>query len=357
MRSIAMVSEKGGCGKSTTVLNVAACMAAGGLRVLVVDTDPQANSSYVLLRGEKPRRPALQEVLVAEAEARAAIVPSPSFAGVDLLPADPTPGGRHRHRWRTRSGGSGGSAWRWRGSGMLTTSSWWTRPPRGPCITTNVLNFAEEVLVPIAPGLFGVLGLGQLQADVAQVRRFLDNKALRIGGIFLTMVEKNNVARDLGGPAPPALRGARLPGQDPAVREARGGPLPARVHPDLRPQERRGRRPTRHSRRRSSMAEKKTGLTVPAGILQPTMPPEDPPAEEGQGAAPRDEGQDVQGGPEGRPGRTRCGQGQLRQGRGSEALPARGPPLPPPDAGLPAGSEALRGARWRSWTRPSPSGT
>jgi chromosome partitioning protein len=59
------------------------------------------------------------------------------------------------------------------------------------------LNFVEEVLVPIAPGLFGVLGLGQLQADVGQVRQFLDNKVLRIGGIFLTMVEKNNVARDL----------------------------------------------------------------------------------------------------------------------------------------------------------------
>jgi chromosome partitioning protein len=59
------------------------------------------------------------------------------------------------------------------------------------------LNFAGEVMVPIAPGLFGVLGLGQLQADVSAVRRFLDNKVLRIGGIFLTMVEKNNVARDL----------------------------------------------------------------------------------------------------------------------------------------------------------------
>ena len=44
------------------------------------------------------------------------------------------------------------------------------------------------------------------------------------------------------------------------------------------------------------MAEKKTGLTVPAGILQPTMPPEDPPADEGQGGA-RDEGQDVKAGP------------------------------------------------------------
>jgi chromosome partitioning protein len=71
-----------------------------------------------------------------------------------------------------------------------------TAPTRS-LLTANVLNFAQEVLVPIAPGLFGVLGLGQLQADVGQVRQFLDNKALRIGGIFMTMVERNNVARDL----------------------------------------------------------------------------------------------------------------------------------------------------------------
>ena len=65
-------------------------MVARKLRVLVVDTDPQANSSYVLLGGEKPRRPRLLEVLIGEADASEAIIPSPSFAGVDLLPADPT---------------------------------------------------------------------------------------------------------------------------------------------------------------------------------------------------------------------------------------------------------------------------
>jgi chromosome partitioning protein len=198
MRSIALVSEKGGCGKTTTVLNAAACMAAGGLRVLVVDTDPQGNSSYVLLRGEKPRRPALLEVLVAEADAREAIVPSPSFEGVDVLPADPTLAdatvmlanevGRER-RLRVALEGIGDAY-----DFILVDTA-----PTRSLITTNVLNFAEEVLVPIAPGLFGVLGLGQLQADVAQVRRFLDNKALRIGGIVLTMVEKNNVAKDLEG--------------------------------------------------------------------------------------------------------------------------------------------------------------
>ena len=44
-----------------------------------------------------------------------------------------------------------------------------TAPTRS-IITTNVLNFVEEIMVPITPGLFGILGLGQLQADVAQVR-------------------------------------------------------------------------------------------------------------------------------------------------------------------------------------------
>jgi cellulose biosynthesis protein BcsQ len=74
-------------------------------------------------------------------------------------------------------------------------------------LTTNVLNFVREVLVPIGPGLFGFLGLGQLQADLDLVRRFLENKELRLAGIFLVLVEKNNVNRDF---APPG-RSWRLP--------------------------------------------------------------------------------------------------------------------------------------------------
>ena len=87
MRSVAFVSEKGGVGKSTSVLNVAASMANQGLKVLILDTDPQANVSYVLLRGEKPRRPTLHEVLVGQAEMGHAIVPT-VLEGVSLLPAE-----------------------------------------------------------------------------------------------------------------------------------------------------------------------------------------------------------------------------------------------------------------------------
>jgi chromosome partitioning protein len=197
MRSIGFISEKGGVGKSTSVLNVAACLARKGHRVLVVDTDPQGNCSYVLLRGEKPRRPTLFEVLTDQAEADEAIVPT-GLDGVELLPADhgladatvvlASEVGRER-RLRVALEGPGEAY----GFVLVDTA------PTRSILTTNVLNFVQEILVPFSPGLFGVLGLGQLQTDVAQVRRFLDNKALRISGVFLTMTEKNNVHRDLEG--------------------------------------------------------------------------------------------------------------------------------------------------------------
>lgn len=195
MRSIGFISEKGGVGKSTSVLNVAACLAKKGRRALVVDTDPQGNSSYVLLRGEKPRRPALFEVLTDQAGADEAIVPT-GLGGVDLLPTDhsladatvvlATEVGRER---RLRVALEGVDE---RYDFVLVDTA-----PTRSILTTNVLNCVREVLVPFSPGLFGVLGLGQLQEDVARVRRFLDNRALRIGGVFLTMAERNNVHRDL----------------------------------------------------------------------------------------------------------------------------------------------------------------
>jgi chromosome partitioning protein len=68
--------------------------------------------------------------------------------------------------------------------------------PTRSLLTTNVLNAVGEVVVPLSPGLFGFLGLGQLQADVGQVARFLENHSVRIAGVFLTMLERNNVSRD-----------------------------------------------------------------------------------------------------------------------------------------------------------------
>ncbi len=196
MRSIAVVAQKGGSLKTTSVVNLAACLAGQGRggRVLVIDTDTQANATYVLLRGNPPRRPTLSEVLTGRASAAEAIVPT-AFPGVELIPAEAALAdvnvalaaevGRER---RLRSALADLPE-------PFDVCLIDTGPTRS-LLTTNVLNFAAEVIVPVGPGLFGFLGLGQLQADMTQVRRFLENKALTLAGIFLTMTEKNNVCRD-----------------------------------------------------------------------------------------------------------------------------------------------------------------
>jgi chromosome partitioning protein len=197
MRSIGFISAKGGVLKSTTTINLAYGLARAGQGVLVVDSDPQANASHVLLGGEKARRPTIADVLLGESDARAAIVPS-VFEGVSILPSDASLAdatasltnevGRER---------------RLRLAMVAVENSFDfvlvdTAPTRS-VVTTNVLNYVQDIVVPMVPSLFGVLGLAQIQEDVAAVSRYLENRTLRIAGILLTMTEKNNVQSDLEG--------------------------------------------------------------------------------------------------------------------------------------------------------------
>ena len=194
MRTIAVVAQKGGQLKTTTVVNMAACLAGQGRRVLVIDADVQANATYVLLRGQTPRRPTLSDVLTGVATVGGTIVPT-RVAGVDLVPAEPgladvgvslaAEVGRER---RLRSAMA--DLVRPYDVCLIDTG------PTRSLLTTNVLNFAREVLVPIGPGLFGFLGLGQLQTDMGLVRRFLENKALTLLGIALVLTERTSVSRD-----------------------------------------------------------------------------------------------------------------------------------------------------------------
>jgi chromosome partitioning protein len=193
MRSIAVVAQKGGAGKTTSVVALAACLAGQGGRVLVLDSDTQANATHVLLGGEEPRRPTLSEVLTGEASAVDAIVPT-TIPGVALIAAEPgladvnvslaAEVGRER---RLRSAMA-----EVEGFDVCLVD---TGPTRS-LLTTNVLNFAGEVIVPLAPGLFGFLGLAQLQADMNLVRRFLENKALALAGVFLVQMDRTAVSRD-----------------------------------------------------------------------------------------------------------------------------------------------------------------
>jgi chromosome partitioning protein len=193
MRSIALVAEKGGPGKTTTAINLAVGLARRGLRTLLIDADPQGNASLVMLGGQGGEGPSLAAVLMNEVEAADAIRPT-GVAGLDLIPADAelaevnvslaAEWGRER---RLRLAMEGIDA----AYDFVVVD---TSPTRTP-VNVNVLNYATEILVPVDPGLFAVAGLGRLQEAVAEVRRFLDNRELRISGIVLTKTQSNNVCR------------------------------------------------------------------------------------------------------------------------------------------------------------------
>lgn len=202
MRSIAWISEKGGTAKTTSAINSAVGLAKLGNRVLLVDTDPQANASLVLLEGRPAEAPTLAGVLLGDAGAAEAIRPTRT-PGLDILPADVTLAdasvtlanliGREA---RLRAALAGVEA-------DYDFAIADTSPTRS-VLTINVLVFAAEVYIPIEPGLFSLSGLGQLQAAIEDVRRYLGNAGLEIAGLVLTRTRNDGVSRDVEG----QLRGA-----------------------------------------------------------------------------------------------------------------------------------------------------
>lgn len=195
MRSMAWLSEKGGTGKTTSAINVAAALARKKFRVLLVDCDPQANTSFVLLGGHIAEPPTLAHVLIGQGEARDAIRKT-RYDRLDLLPADVTLAdanlalavelGRERRLKVALE-----SVDRDYDYVVLDTS------PQRSLLNVNVMNYVQDVYVPVDPGIFSLSGLGQLQAAVAEVARFLDNPNLKIGGLVLTRMQRNNVCKDV----------------------------------------------------------------------------------------------------------------------------------------------------------------
>jgi chromosome partitioning protein len=195
MRSIGVVNLKGGSGKTTTALCLAVGAAMRGRRVLLIDADPQANASIIALNGHAAADPTISHVLLDQVEGADAIRPT-RVEGLDLLPADGKLAdaaialvdqlGRER-----------------RLSGAIRTIEGLydlvvvDAAPQLSLVTINVLNAVGELLVPVDAGLFSVAGLGRLQESVDQVRRYLDNHALRIAGLVMTRTHANRATRDI----------------------------------------------------------------------------------------------------------------------------------------------------------------
>jgi chromosome partitioning protein len=195
MRRIAWLSEKGGAGKSTSAINTAVGLAKLGHRTLLVDLDPQGNASMVMMEGRRVDPPTISELLLGQADAADAIRKT-GVPNLDIIPADATLADAN-----LTLAGELGRERRLRVSLETVEDDYrfviLDTPPTRSLLTINAMTYAHEVLVPVDPGLFSLAGLGQISRAVDEVRRYLDNRAVRIAGILLTRTAANNVSRDV----------------------------------------------------------------------------------------------------------------------------------------------------------------
>ncbi|MDQ3870952.1 MAG: AAA family ATPase [Chloroflexota bacterium] len=204
--TIACVNQKGGVGKTTTVVNLATYLALGGHRVLVVDLDPQGNCTTGL-GVDKPAvdhsvyevlvdGAALSEVVQPTAIARLSLVPAAaSLAGLEVELA-PLPA-RERRLSRALEGGTE------RYDYILLDC-----PPSLGLLTVNALTAAASVLIPIQSEYYALEGLSDLIATVKLVREHL-NPGLEIRGVVLTMYDpRTRLSADVAGEVRRHLGGA-----------------------------------------------------------------------------------------------------------------------------------------------------
>ncbi len=183
-KTIAIVNQKGGVGKTTSCVNLAAALWAAGKRVLLCDFDPQANATSGLGVDKTTVSPNIYDVLVNGAEAARAVVHTPYC---DVLPSNKALAGATvemigmpRREYLLRDALSQVQA----GYDFLLIDC----PPSLELLTLNALCAAQSLLVPVQCEYYALEGLSDLLSTVRIVKRSL-NPAIEMEGVLLTMYD------------------------------------------------------------------------------------------------------------------------------------------------------------------------
>lgn len=195
---VAIANQKGGVGKTTTAINLAAAHAENGARVLLIDLDPQGNASTGLGIGSEQRGTTVYELLFGEATLQDVVVQTDVVnlsvvpANADLSSADIEMAAQANRSQLLRRALRNGDGLIDQYDHVLIDC-----PPALGLLTLNALVAADSVLVPLQSEFFALEGLSQLMLTVRQVREG-PNPELRIEGVLLTMFDgRNNLAQQV----------------------------------------------------------------------------------------------------------------------------------------------------------------
>lgn len=199
-RVFTVSNQKGGVGKTTTTVNLAAALARSGARVLVIDLDPQGNASTALGVEHRAETPSVYDVIVGDSPLVDVVQKSPEFEELYCVPATIHLAGAEielvslvAREQRLRTALDAYLA----ASGELFHYVFIDCPPSLGLLTINAFVAAREVLIPIQCEYYALEGLSQLLNSIQLIERHL-NPQLRVSTILLTMYDaRTNLANQV----------------------------------------------------------------------------------------------------------------------------------------------------------------
>ncbi len=194
VKVIALANQKGGVGKTTTAVNLAACLAVEGRKVLLVDSDPQGNTTSGLGLDKRDIKKSIYDMIIKDVPAKDVIVPT-AYENLSLLPATIALAGAEIELVNMMSREN-------RLKNALERVKYdydyvlIDCPPSLGLLTLNALTAASSVIIPIQCEFYALEGVTMLMNTIQLVQRNL-NPALKLEGVVMTMFDaRTNLASE-----------------------------------------------------------------------------------------------------------------------------------------------------------------